>query len=181
MKKRGKAGYDIIIFSFCYARHMYNLVNCRKIFLYRMFKILSVYVENMNSYACFLFCYFSNNIWKYHWKMHGKKKCIKINRIANMKRQLWSRECILFIRLQTLIKIIQSLIVFPFSFPNRILVWNSIGLLSFYFFLVFRFRIATFFVRNFIFVINLLCIIRNAIRRNFDKNFKTKVRKISIK
>lgn len=180
MKKRveSRIRYNYI-FILCYTRHMYNLVNCRKIFLYRMFKILSVYVENMNSYisnACFLFCYFSNNIWKYHWKMHGKKKCIKINRIANMKRQLWSRECILFIRLQTLIKIIQSLIVFPFSFPNRILVWNSIGLLSFYFFLVFRFRIATFFVRNFILVINLLYIIRNPIRRNFDKNFKTKIK-----
>lgn len=85
------------------------------------------------------------NIMKKFRKIHAKKKCIKINRIINMKRQLWSRMCLIypianFNQNNTMRK---SLIVFPFSFPNRILVWNSThrNHLSFYFFLVFRIRV----------------------------------------
>lgn len=66
-KTVGKAGYDIIIFSFCYT---YNLVNCRK-FIQRIFisrlkfspsrtKYEFIYLKRM-----LLFCIFSNNIKKF--------------------------------------------------------------------------------------------------------------------
>lgn len=164
----------------------------------------SIYLKRM------LFILFSltiyKNIMKKFRKIHAKKKCIKINRIANMKHQLWSRMCLIypianFNQNNTTRK---SLIVFPFSFPNRILVWNSshrnhrtsfvLLFPRFEFELMraiiqmvsknnqfdksLRYPIRWFFVTDFISVINLLYIIRNTFERISIKILKQKLRKI---